>query len=112
MDNYSIGNRIRQLRLQKHLSQEQVALSAGITTAYLGQIERGEKNPTVKLVEKISNVLELSLSELFSDQEIEIKRIDEIIESIVFELKELSAEEKKEMLKLIKHIIKFKNGQY
>lgn len=110
MKNYSISNRIRDLRTKKHLSQEQVALRAGITTAYLGQIERGEKNPTVKLVEKISNVLELSLSELFSDQQIETEHTDDIIESIVFELKELSEEEKKEMLEIIKHIIKLKGS--
>ena len=35
-NNFSIGNRIRELRNQKHLSQEQLALSAEITTAYLG----------------------------------------------------------------------------
>ena len=39
-NNFSIGNRIRELRNQKHLSQEQLALSAEITTAFLGHIER------------------------------------------------------------------------
>ena len=41
-NNFSIGNRIRELRNQKHLSQEQLALSAEITTAYLGQIPQNE----------------------------------------------------------------------
>ncbi len=110
MAKYSIGNRIRQLRLQKHLSQEQIALRAGITTAYLGQIEREEKNPTVKLVEKISNVLEISLSELFSDQCIQISNKDEFIESITFEISELSKKEKKEILDIVRSVIKFKHG--
>ena len=44
-NNFSIGKRIRELRNQKHLSQEQLALSAEITTAYLGQIERNEEEP-------------------------------------------------------------------
>ncbi len=43
MSNYSVGKRIREIRLKKHFSQEQIALRAGITPAYLGQIEREEK---------------------------------------------------------------------
>ena len=97
MNNYSIGDRIRNLRLSKHLSQEKVALRACITTAYLGQIERGEKNPTVKLVGKIANVLEISLSELFSNQSV-ISEEDEFIDNIIFEIKQLSEKEKKEIL--------------
>lgn len=61
-DNYSIGDRVKELRTQNKLSQEQLALRAEITTAYLGQIERGEKNPTVVTVERICNALGISLS--------------------------------------------------
>ena len=61
-NNFSIGNRIRELRNQKHLSQEQLALSAEITTAYLGQIERNEKNPTVAVVAKLCGALGIELS--------------------------------------------------
>lgn len=66
---YNIGRRLRELRKQAQLSQEQAALSANITPAYLGQIERGEKNPTVVTVEKLCGVFRLSLPEFFSDQE-------------------------------------------
>ena len=34
--NFSIGQRVRELRKQNYLSQEQLALAAEITTAYLG----------------------------------------------------------------------------
>ena len=44
-NNFSIGNRIRELRLRNHLSQEQLAFAADITTVYLGQLERNEKKP-------------------------------------------------------------------
>lgn len=107
MSNYSIGTRIRELRTKKHLSQERIALSAGITTAYLGQIEREEKNPTVKLVEKISTALGLSLSELFSDQSIN-PDTDEILENIIFEMRKLSKNEKNIMLEIIRRIIKLR----
>lgn len=108
MKNYSLGNRIRNLRLKHNLSQEQLALRADITTAYLGQIERDEKNPTVKLIEKIANALNMSLSELFSDQKFDNECTDEILNDIVFELSYLSIEEKQEVLQIIRLILKFK----
>ncbi|TCL44463.1 helix-turn-helix domain-containing protein [Harryflintia acetispora] len=109
MENYSIGNRIRYLRAERNLSQEQLALRAEITTAYLGQIERDEKNPTIKLIEKISGAFGLTLSELFCDQAIETTATDEIVNNILFELNGLSTEEKQEMLKIVKHILKLKS---
>ncbi|MEK3658677.1 helix-turn-helix transcriptional regulator [Paenibacillus sp. FSL F4-0236] len=50
----SIGENIRILRLKNSFSQEQLALSARVNTSYFGQIERGEKNPTIKILEQIS----------------------------------------------------------
>ena len=63
----NIGETIRLLRQKKRMSQEQLALQAGINTSYLGQVERGEKNPTIKTLEKIANALEISLSDLISN---------------------------------------------
>ncbi|OMD89320.1 hypothetical protein BSK49_13125 [Paenibacillus odorifer] len=59
-----IGESIRILRTGKGLSQEQLALNAGVNTSYIGQIERGEKNPTIKTLEKIAVALEVSLLDL------------------------------------------------
>lgn len=60
----SIGENIRLLRQKNNLSQEQLALGAGVNTSYIGQIERGEKNPTIKIVEQISAALGITLVEL------------------------------------------------
>lgn len=60
----NIGEKIRILRFQKGLSQEQLALHVGINTSYLGQVERGEKNPTIKTLEKIANGLDCTLENL------------------------------------------------
>ena len=107
MSYYNIGSRIKNLRLESGLSQEQLALKSDITRVYLGQIERNEKNPTVKLVERIANALGLSLSELFDDRN-RVAEHDKILNSIIFELKDLSDDEKGEMLKLIRQVLKFK----
>lgn len=65
----NIGEKIRLLRLQKGMSQEQLALHSGINTSYLGQVERGEKNPTIKTLEKIVSGLDTSLGNLFVIEE-------------------------------------------
>lgn len=62
----AIGENIRLLRLKCGLSQEQLALNAGINTSYIGQIERGEKNPTIKTLDKISSALGVSLLDILS----------------------------------------------
>ena len=60
-----IGQRIRNYRTQKGLSQEKLAELAGCHRTYIGQLERGEKNATLESVEKIASAMDISLSELF-----------------------------------------------
>lgn len=58
------AERIRYLRKQRDISQEELALRAGINTVYYGQIERGQKCPTVDTLYKISTALEIPLHSL------------------------------------------------
>lgn len=60
-----IGQRIRNYRTQKGLSQEKLSELAGCHPTYIGQLERGEKNATLESVEKIASAMDISLSELF-----------------------------------------------
>ena len=60
-----IGQRIRNYRTQKGLSQEKLAELAGCHPTYIGQLERGEKNATLESVEKIASAMGISLYELF-----------------------------------------------
>lgn len=62
----AIGGNIRLLRLKSGMSQEQLALNAGVNTSYIGQIERGEKNPTIKILDRISSALGSSLLDLLA----------------------------------------------
>ena len=61
-----IGANIRKYRLQLELSQEALALSAGIHPAYLGRLERGEKCPTIDTLYKICDALKISVSKLLT----------------------------------------------
>ena len=60
-----IGQRIRNYRTGKGLSQEKLAELAGCHPTYIGQLERGEKNATIESIEKISIALDISLEKLF-----------------------------------------------
>lgn len=107
-DNYSVGKRVKELRTEFHLSQEKLALQAEITTAYLGQIEREEKNPTVVTVKRISNALGISLSEFFSSQTVLVSEDDAVLRQIAIEMKDCTADEKQEVLKIIQHALKLR----
>jgi transcriptional regulator with XRE-family HTH domain len=63
IDNF--GRRVRELRLARGLSQEELAFRAGVHRTYLGSIERGERNPALKNIAAIAAALDVSLAELF-----------------------------------------------
>lgn len=59
-----LGNKIREYRLAKGYSQEELAFRAGLHRAYIGGVERGERNITVLTLEKIAEALECRLDSL------------------------------------------------
>lgn len=60
-----VGKRIKYLRNQMGISQEKLALKAGIDRTYLAGIENAKRNATLTSIEKIVNALEISLSDFF-----------------------------------------------
>lgn len=58
------ANRLKQLREEKNLSQEQLALLCGLDRTYIGRIERLERKPSLVTVEKIANGLNIHILEL------------------------------------------------
>lgn len=63
--NKQLGYRIRYLRQQKGLSIETLSLEAGINRNYLGDLERGTRNPTLIILNKIATALDIDLPTLF-----------------------------------------------
>jgi len=58
------GEKVRQLRKQKDISQEELAHRADLHRTYIGMIERAEKNITLLNIEKIAIALNVSISDL------------------------------------------------
>ncbi|WP_079389969.1 helix-turn-helix domain-containing protein [Pseudomonas aeruginosa] len=70
----AFGNVVREQRIKSGLAQEKLALLAGIERAHLGKIERGESLPTLPLILRLSNVLEVKAAALIEQME---ERLDE-----------------------------------
>tara|TARA_R110002049_G_scaffold304859_1_gene500562 strand:- start:707 stop:967 length:261 start_codon:yes stop_codon:yes gene_type:complete len=63
---YRLGAAIRARRKSTGLSQEGLADAAGMERAYIGRVERGERNVTILNVEKISAALDLTPGKLMT----------------------------------------------
>ena len=59
-----LGSNVRRLRVAKGWSQEDYADRAGIHRTYVSDIERGRRNPTVTVVEKLAKPFEVSAGSL------------------------------------------------
>ena len=78
--NRAVAENIKRIRKSKKLSMERLAAEAGVSRSMLGQIERGEVNPTISVLWKIANGLKISFTsfleretktaEIIRDQEI------------------------------------------
>ena len=60
-----LGERIKQIRLSKGISQEKFALSIEMDRTYYASVESWKRNISIINIEKIANGLEISLEELF-----------------------------------------------
>lgn len=69
---YKVGTRIKELRKQKGFSQETLAFEANMHPAQIGHIERGEQSPTIDTVEKIICALDISVSDFFNFENVEL----------------------------------------
>jgi len=59
------GRKVQQLRKQKGWSQENLAEKTGLHRTYIGAIERGERNLSLKNIEKIAKAFEIPVADLF-----------------------------------------------
>ena len=69
----SLGRVIRRLRTERGISQEGLAAISGIDRTFMGEIERGEANPSFDVLQRIASGLTVRLSELILQYESENK---------------------------------------
>ncbi len=63
--NIRFGKKVREERQKRGLSQERLAVKAGVHRTYIGMIERAEKNITLENIDKIAKALGMPIEDLF-----------------------------------------------
>ena len=74
----ALGQRIRELRVERGYSQETFADKCGVHRTFMGTVERGESNLSFQNIAKIATTLNVVLSSLFSDLEEKASTLREI----------------------------------
>lgn len=95
------GKRIRSVRESAGLSRESVAENASITANYLGEIERGEKWPSIEVISSVAGALGVSPSTLFA---YEAEEVDpKILQSQLYDILEArNTEQLQQALRIVK----------
>lgn len=61
-----IGRTIQKIRKERHISQEKLALEAGVDRRYLSDVENGKRNLSVEIIERIADYFGINVSEIFA----------------------------------------------
>jgi transcriptional regulator with XRE-family HTH domain len=60
------GKHLREIRLKQNLSQVNLAYKGNFDRNYIGMLERGERNPSLKNLKRLAETLEITLPELLN----------------------------------------------
>ena len=61
-----VGSNIRKVRLSQKMSQNQLAFEAGVTREFVNKVESGNYNISLKNLEKLAQILEVEVKDLFN----------------------------------------------
>ena len=100
-----LAAKIKALRQERGLTQEELALRADVNKSFMGEIERGIASPTIKTIEKISKALDVPIAEIFAFESHTsnlVLKDSDWLGRINFAIKTRSIKEQKSVYKLIK----------
>jgi transcriptional regulator with XRE-family HTH domain len=63
-----VGLNVKRFRAERGLSQEELAFECGLHRTYVSGVERGVRNPTVVVLEKIAKALKVATSLLLEER--------------------------------------------
>ena len=64
--NAIVAANVRRLRVERKLTQEQLAHEAGLDLTYVGGIERGRRNPSIEVLGRLAAALAVNPADLFA----------------------------------------------
>ncbi|MEK3726200.1 helix-turn-helix domain-containing protein [Paenibacillus sp. FSL H8-0034] len=104
-----VGERIRNFRKERGLSQEELAHLASLHPTYIGQIERAEKNVTLDSLVKLTGALNITLEDLFRHLQLSFNNQDTHLTKIVLQLQKRGVDDHKFILKQLEQMLDWKD---
>ena len=102
VDSVEIGKRIKQYRLEKQLSQEELGARISVTRKHLSKIELGNRAPTLDLLILIANALEVSADDLLSK---DLNKTSSVVGKEVHAiLQDCNHDEREMLIRLLKYM--------
>jgi len=100
-----IGRRIKEARHKLGLTQEKLGERADLHYSYIGQMERGNKAPSLKTLKKMASALNIRLETLLEDSpDLDMSPQQLLVQELVATVKSTSAEDIRMYIEIIRHI--------
>lgn len=98
-----LGERIRRIRAELGLTQEELAFRCNTYQVHIGRIERAENNTSLDVICRVADGLQVSVSDLLNfEKELEIPSFSEPINKVVAYMQSYPAETQEQILKIVK----------
>ncbi|PKM79858.1 MAG: XRE family transcriptional regulator [Firmicutes bacterium HGW-Firmicutes-14] len=108
MNYKKLGERIRNERLSLEITQEVLAEKAGISVSFLGQVERGERKPSLETVVNIANSLGVTVDFLLADSYRVVPK--NLLDELTYLIRETSEKDIKTVIEVTKTILRGKKN--
>lgn len=103
----SISNNIKKYRLLNNMTQEKLAEQLGLDTQYYAQLERGERNFTIKRLMRLCSIFQIGIEDIIEIEKPEQQDTSEVREEIDRKLDTLSCTQLRIVEKFITEIIPY-----
>ena len=98
------GMRMKELRKNRWLSQEELAEKAGISSKYLSRVEMGQHLPSIDVLARLADILHVEIKDLFDfGHEVGLKELRETMNKFT---KELDEEKLRMAVKLLRALVR------
>ncbi|HLI09648.1 MAG TPA: helix-turn-helix transcriptional regulator [Ktedonobacteraceae bacterium] len=103
----TIGRVVRRERQDRHLTIKELGDKAGLSEIYVGEIERGQKYPSAKVLESLAQALDMDIAELLElfAEEIRQERMPESTRAIGFTLPTTGGQPRRMVVKKIVNML-------